>query len=73
VYVLQPFEQRVNESMRATKCSRVDSALAFTTKDQRNAKFGGPVPKRLLIGAQDPCESLEANASDRLLPDQCIV
>jgi hypothetical protein len=73
VYVLESFQQRVNESIRAAERSRVDSPVAFITNDQRNAEFGGPLPDRLVIGAQELCKSLEADAGERLLPDQHIL
>jgi hypothetical protein len=53
--------------------SRVNSSVAFESKDQRNTKFGGPVSDRLLIGAQNICKPLEADTGERLLPDQLIV
>jgi hypothetical protein len=63
----------VDESIRAAERSRVDSPVTFETKDQRNTKFGGPVPDRLLIGAQDICKSLEADPGERLLPDHLLL
>jgi hypothetical protein len=73
VYILQSFQQRVDESIRAAEGSRVDSPVAFNSDDQRNSKFCCSLPERRVIGVQDRCKSREADAGGRLLPDQRIV
>ena len=73
VYVLKSFQEGVDESVRTTERSRIDGPIVFITDDQRNPKFSCPLPERRLIGTQDCCESLDANAGHRLLADQHIV
>jgi hypothetical protein len=71
VYLLQPFQQWVDESIMATERSRVDSPVMIL--GQRNAEFVSPTHDSLLAGMQQGCQYLEADASDRLLQDQRIV
>jgi len=71
VYLLQPFQQRVDESIVATERSRVDSPVMII--GQRNAEFVSPTHDSLLAGMQQGCQCLEADASDRVLQDQRIL
>jgi hypothetical protein len=50
--------------------SSVDRPVTIIADDQRNAEFVGPPHERLSVGTQQGFQYLEANAGDRLLPDQ---
>ena len=56
-----------------TERSRVDSPVMIITERKRNAEFVSPMHDLLLAGMQHTCQYLDADASDRLLPDQRIV
>ena len=71
VYLLQPFQQRINESGAATERSRIGSLAMIIT--ERNAEFVSPTYKRILAGTNHFCQRLEADAGDRLLQDQRII
>ena len=68
VYLLQPFQQRVDESVAATERSCVREIIT-TDGGQRNAEFVSPPHDSLLGGMQHFCQFIEADASERLLQD----
>ena len=56
MYLLQPFQWRVDESfIPATERSRVGSVVMIITDGQRNAKFASPTGKHLWAGIQHCC------------------
>ena len=74
MYLLQPFQQRVDESfIPATERSRVRGLVMIITDVQRNAELASPSYDHLSASMQHCCQCVEADASDRLLRDQRIV
>jgi hypothetical protein len=73
VYLFQPFQKWVDGPIGATQRSRVYSHVMVVLDDQRHAEFASPTHERLSAGTQHCFQCLEANASDRLLPDYRIV